>query len=174
LDYGLGYEHSFWEEERYALDVSLDYTYFSYPNFEHGKDDGQEIALSLSMPNLIPLGPSSLVPGYEIAYEWSGFQGGTDFDEGFIHTFGLSYAIPVPALIPSQEEQSIDLIWDIAYNAGYDGADPSWTHTTVGASTTFEYGDFYFTPALNYQWSFEDTMNDEDEFYASFSAGYRF
>ncbi|MEW6235852.1 MAG: hypothetical protein AB1656_10735 [Candidatus Omnitrophota bacterium] len=174
LDFGLGYERSFWEEERYALDISLDYTYFAYPNHHRSEVDGEEIALAVSMPNLIPLGPSILVPSYEMAYEWHGLEGGTNFDEGFIHTLGLSYAIPIPVLIPAQEEQAIDLSWNIAYNSGCYETDSSWTHTTIGASTTFEYGQFYFTPALYYQWSFEDTMNEEDEFYASFSAGFLF
>ena len=55
---------------------------------------------------------------------------------------------------------------------GYDDGD--WTHATVSASTTFEIGIFYVTPAIAYQFELDDAWNDEDELYGSLSSGFTF
>ncbi len=175
VDLYLGYGYTFFEEEQYALDTSITYTYFAFPKASHKADlDAQEIALSTSMPNLIPLGPSSLVPSYTMYYLWDGVQGETPNFDGFYHTFGLSYDIPIPALIPEQEEQAISLMWDITYNDGPFDTDSDWSYSTVGASTTFEWNNIYFTPGVYYQIELNDMVNDEDDFYAMFSVGYAF
>ncbi|HOL95021.1 MAG TPA: hypothetical protein PLH79_11800 [bacterium] len=179
LDYYLGSAQSFFEEEWYALDADIAWYYYDYPHSDsHAGDDGisdsQEIVLALSMPNLIPLGPSHLVPSYTVGYNWDGIQSGEDVDNGWIHTFGLAYDIPIPALIPGQEEAAISLGWDISYNDGMFESDSGWSHSTARVSTVFEWHGFSLTPALFYQWSFEDTVNLEDEFFASVSLNYAF
>lgn len=179
LDYFIGYEHRFLGEKRYALDMSVGYTYLDFPRSDSvsgydGIADAQEVALSVSMPNLLPLGPSSLVPSYVAYFEWDGIQNSDDLDEGWIHKIGLDYDIFFPALITDQEEQALSLSWEIKYNEGILGSDPDWSHTTFGLSTSFEWWGFSFTPSINYQLSFEDTVNKEDELYASFSLSYSF
>ncbi len=74
----------------------------------------------------------------------------------------------------TQEEQTLSLTWEITYNDGVYGSEADWSHSTGGLSTTFEWKGVAFAPAANYQWSFEDTVNDEDEFYASFGIAYSF
>jgi hypothetical protein len=69
------------------------------------------------------------------------------------------------------EEKVVSFSWDITYNSGVYGSKSGWSHTTVGVSTAFEWERFYFIPALHYQWSFEETVNDEDEFYMTLSLG---
>jgi hypothetical protein len=93
---------------------------------------------------------------------------------GWFHTLGLSYDLPIPALIPDQKEQSLSFSWDITYNDGALGSNPGWSHITVGVSTQFEWKEVYFIPAVRYQWSLEETVDPEDEFYATFSVGYKF
>lgn len=179
LDYYVGYARSFFEEEWYAIDADLAWYYYDYPHSDsHAGDDGisdsQEIVLALSMPNLIPLGPSNLVPSYTVGYNWDGIQSKEDVDNGWIHTFGLAYDIPIPALIPDQEEAAISLGWEISYNDGMFESDSGWSHSQAAISTTFEWKGFTLTPAVFYQWSFEDTVNPEDEFFASVSLNYAF
>ncbi len=103
LDLFLGYERSFFEEERYALDSYISYTYFAFPK-TNSDVDAQEIALGVSMPNLLPIGPSSLVPSYEFFIDWDGVQSEDKIDNGVFHTLGLSYDFPITALISTQEE----------------------------------------------------------------------
>lgn len=168
-----GYSRTFFEDEAYSLTVDFTYTYFTYIHLNNDID-AQEILLSLSFDQLIPLGPSYLVPGYEMAYDWAGVQSSDKVDNGFFHTFSLGYDIPVPALIPSQEEQAISLYSDLTYGDGAFETDSGFSYATLGVSTTFEWSGVYLTPALYYQFSFEDSVNDEDDFYAMISLGYTF
>ena len=173
VDLFAGYERSFFEEDWYALDSWISYTYFIYPKVNNDID-AQELGLGFAMPNLLPLGESALVPSYSIYYDWAGVQSSDKIDNGWFQVWGLSYSLPVPALIPSQETQAIDLSWDITYNDGVFGSDSCWSHSTIGVSTTFEWRNLYFTPAVNYQFSFDDSVNNEDELYALFSVGIAF
>ncbi len=173
LDYYLGYDHSFFEENRYAMEVSLLYTYFDFPN-DSSDVEAQEIAFGVSFPQLIPIGPSFLVPGYMAYFNAEGFSSNNLTDEGWFHDFGLSYSYPLPEIPVTQEEQSLDLEWVTTYNDGAFGTDAGFSHTTVSVSTTWEWRTLYFSPLLAYQWSFEDTVNDEDEFYALISTGISF
>ncbi len=179
LDYYLGYAHSFFEDQWYAIDADLSWYYYDFPKSDsHAGDDeisdSQEIGLVLSMSNLIPLGPSNLVPSYAVAYDWDGIQSREDVDNGWIHSFGLAYDIPIPALIPGQEEAAISLGWEIVYNDGMYGSDSGWSHSQATISTAFEWQGFTLNPAVFYQWTFEDTVNSEDEFFASISLNYAF
>jgi len=179
FDYYAGYERSILEEDRYALDTYIQYTYFDFPKSDSvpgddGVTDGQELALGFSMPNLFPLGPSFLIPSYEGDFEWVGIQPAEDADNGWIHTFGLSYDIPVPVLIPEQEDQSLSLSWSLSYNDGVFGSNSDWSHSTAALSTVSEWKGISFTPIIYYQWSFEETVNEDNEFYTSFSFDYYF
>ncbi len=173
VDLFAGYGRSLFADDWYALDAVFSYTYFIYPNINNDAD-AQEVLLGFSMPNLLPIGESALIPSYSIYYDWAGVQSSDKIDNGWFQVWGLSYSLPVPALIPSQEEQAIDLSWDITYNDGVFGSDSCWSHSTIGVSTTFEWRNLYFTPAVNYQFSFDDSVNDEDELYALLSVGIAF
>ena len=174
LDYIVGWNKTFWEDNYYALSLNTWWNYFDYYN-DHTGLESQEIALSLSLPNLIPLGPSKLVPHYTLYYDFDAFDAAKTLKDGFFHEFGLDYAIPIPALIPDQKEQAISLGWQVTYEDDvYVGVKSGFSHTTASISTTFEWKGFYFTPAVKYQWSLEDTMNPENELYGLFSIGYSF
>ncbi|MDP8242489.1 MAG: hypothetical protein P9L94_00300 [Candidatus Hinthialibacter antarcticus] len=173
IDFYLGYDHAFFEEEWYSLSVGVVYTYFSFPKL-NSQIDGQEIGLSFTFDQLLPIGPSVLVPSYTVYYEWDGIQSEEAIDNGFYHTFALGYDVPIPALLPEQEEQAISLMADVTYGDGpYDTAS-GFLYATVGASTTFEWNNFYLTPAVYYQFSFDDSVNDEDDLYTLISIGYSF
>lgn len=176
IDYYGGYKRDFFEDQWYAVSAYLVYTYYAYP-MTGDSGDAQEITAGVAFPNMIPLGPASLVPLYKSTYVWDGIQSESELDNGWMHTFGLTYDIPIAAWIPDQEEQSIHLLWDITYNDGFAGCYSAWSHSTVGVSTTLEWKGFYLTPAINYQWSFDEgpkSVNTEDEIYGGISIGYSF
>ncbi len=173
IDFYLGYERSFFTEQPYSLTVGLVYTYFSFPKV-NSESDGQEIAVSLAFDQLLPIGPSVLIPSYTVYYEWDGLQDEAAIDNGFYHAFALSYDVPIPALLPDQQEQAITLMADVQIGDGPIETAPGLLFSTIGASTTFEWNNIYFTPAVYYQFSFEDSVNDEDELYTLISVGFAF
>ncbi|MBZ0255055.1 hypothetical protein K8I31_03275 [bacterium] len=173
IDWYAGYARSFYEEEPYAFSIDMFYTYFSFPKI-NSQIDGQEVAFTVSLDNLLPIGPSTLAPSYTVYYEWTGMQGNGAIDDGFYHTFALSYDVPVPALIPDQEEQAITLMADATYGDGAYDTTSDWQYATIGASTTFEWKGIYLTPAVYYQFSFDDSVNNEDDLYTTISIGYTF
>jgi hypothetical protein len=172
LDYYIGYDHSFLEDERYAIDVSILYTYFDFP--KDSSAEAQEFGFGFSMPQLIPVGDSFLVPSYMAYFNTEGFSSNNSTEDGWFHDFGLSYSYTLPATPITQEEQTLDLEWMITYNDGAYGTDAGFSHTVVSMSTTWEWNVFYFSPMIAYQWSFEDTVNTEDEFYALIRTGVSF
>lgn len=172
LDYSLAYATTFFEEEAYALDFAVTYIYYDFPNTTSKYADGQEIGVEISFPNLLEIGPSFLVPSWYSGYLWPAHSGGPE--RGWHHVMGLAYDLPITPLLPGQDEQALSFSTDLTYNDGTFGSESGFSHATIGLSTTFEVGDFSITPSLNYQWSFEDTVNDEDEFWAGIGVTYSF
>ncbi len=172
IDYTIAYERSFFEDELYALDFGINYIFYDFPNANSDLSDSQEVGMSFALTGLPEIGPSPIVPSYYVAYLWAMSSGGPE--DGYYHIFGLSYDLPVPALIPDQEEQCLAFSADLTYNDGAFGVDSDFTHATIGVGTDFEYQGFTLSPFLNYQFSFEDAVNDEDDFYAGFTVSYAF
>ncbi|HQH73347.1 MAG TPA: hypothetical protein PK360_14835 [bacterium] len=172
----LGYECTLFQDEWYALYNYITYVYYTHPKTGNELDK-QELANGLSFPNLIPLGPSHLVPFVDTFFIWDGTQSSRNFDSGNIVVFGVSYAFPIPPLLGGQDKQDIDLRWDVTYNDGALNTNSAWSHTTLEAATTFKWNGLYFTPAVDVQFSLDDSplaVNSEDEVVASFTLGYRF
>ncbi|MBD3268171.1 hypothetical protein GF373_16020 [bacterium] len=173
FDYYISYGRSFFEDQVYAVDASVGYTYFDFP--KTSGFDASEVFLSVAFPSLIPIGPSTLVPSYTMYYDFEGFDSDQLTNiEGFYNTFGLSYSLPIKPFLKDQEEQSLDFMFDITHDDGVYGAQSDWSYSTIGVSTTYDYKGFYFTPGINYQFNLNDIVNTEDDFYATFSVGYAF
>jgi hypothetical protein len=173
FDYYISYGHSFFEDEQYAIDASIGYTYFNFP--KTSGFDASELAFGIAFPNLIPIGPSTLVPSYTLYYDFDGFDSDQLGEiDGVFNTFGLAYSLPFKPFFEWQEEQALDFMFDITYDDGVYGADSGWSYSTIGVSTTYEYKGAYFTPGAYYQFNIDDNVNPEDDFYATFSIGYAF
>jgi len=82
----------------------------------------------------------------------------------------------MPAALPDQKKQSLKIYVETYHNDGAQGlnVDPGWSHLATGMSTTFKILGFDFTPAINYQWTWEDTVNEENEFWFMFGISYQF
>lgn len=157
IDYTVSYGMTFLEDEAWAMDVGVNYIYFNFP--KGGRSDGfvdtQEIGVSIALPNLIPVGDSALVPSYYGAKLWP-----TDDDLGFdvfggYHVFALGYDMPLP-----ETDMVLNLFADLNYNDGIFGAMHEFTHSTIGASTSFDFDPITVTPFVNFQWTISDDFAD--------------
>lgn len=173
FDYLIKYGRLIGGEAPWAFLVHGYVDYWLYPNHPNaGQVDestgevtpdlkGWKFNGGVSFPNLLPLGPAKLVPGYGY-YFWTP-QDENTFEDGGVHELTLNYGLPVT------KGQSLDLGASLNYHDGVFGVEPGWSHATAQASTTFKAGVVKVTPSVNYQWSFEDSVNDEDEFWAALS-----
>lgn len=175
LDSTLYYAQTLFAEEAHAIDLGANFIYYDFPNVSSNGNDSMEVGGSIALPNLIPLGPANLVPSYYAGYLWPKDDDvGPVVDGGWFHIFALTYDLPIPALIPSQEEQALSFTADLQYTDGPLDYESGFSHNTAGVSTSFEWSYFSLTPYLNYQWSHEDTVNEDDEFWAGISLAFSF
>ncbi len=168
LDYYAGYSHSFWTDRRCAIAGQILYTYYDYPNSDSdpgndGVADTQDLMLKLAFPQLIPLGPANLVPSLSILREWAGAEGSHHVDDGWLHILALSYALPLADTAITQEGQTLDISLDATHNDGVFGSEAGWSHGTLTVGTGYAWGAVTIAPYVAYQASWEDTVNDEDE-----------
>ena len=101
-------------------------------------------------------------------------QSNSNIDESWFHDVGLSYNIALPESALTQDEQSLSLAWSLSFTDGAYDTDAVLSHSTINLSTAWEWEQFYFTPLLAYQFSMEDTVNHEDDFYVMISTGISF
>lgn len=174
LDYFLGYYFTLFEQEQYAIDMDIAYTYFHFPRQERSIDT-MEMAFAFKFPKLIsPLGKTSFTPYTTFYYGWS--QTGFGDVDGLWIKVGMDLEIMIPAFPSANEEQPLSMYIETYHNDGAQSfnSKPGWSHLAMGISTTFEWYEIGFTPGINYQWSWEDTINDEDDFWYTFGVSYSF
>jgi len=96
--------------------------------------------------------------------------------EGWMTTLGVSQSVNLCGLtFCGSDPLSLDLTADVWYNGGefVDGVDPGWSHATFGGSIPISLPhNFTFTAGVYYQLSMEDTVNPEDEWWATLSLEY--
>jgi hypothetical protein len=169
IDYTIAYGTMLFEEERYAMDVGLNYIYYDFPNAPSDESDTEEVGVSVAMPSLLRLGKSALVPSYYIGRLYPTTTAGPT--GGVFHILGLAYDLPIPG---PRGTRVISFSADTTYNTGAFDADAGWSHATFGISTAIPIGPVSVAPSVNYKASFEDTVNDEDELWAGLSVSYGF
>jgi hypothetical protein len=170
------YSNSAFADSAWATDYSVSWLYYDYYDNKSSDADLQEVVLSFSWPNL-PLG--GIVPSYTTGKLWptSSNAPGMRNIGGWVHVFGLGYDLKTSPIVPGTDEQVFSLIADLTYNDGYNGADVDhdWSHVTLGVSTSFDLGNnLTFAPAVYYQISMDDSVNDEDEVWTGLSLSYSF
>jgi len=165
IDFTLAYATSAFADERYAMDIGINYIYYDFPNLRSAAADTEEVGASVSMPSLLPLGGSSLVPSYYVGRLFPADEGGPT--GGIFHIAGLSYSLTMPVI--GGKERTIDFTAEAVYNDGAFDADSDWSHATFGVSTPIEVGPLCFTPFLSYQLSMDDTVNEDDEIWGGLS-----
>lgn len=170
FDYLVKYGRTLFADSPAAVNLHGYVDYWLYPNSatDGGADlEGWKFHGGVTLPNLLPAGPANLVPSYNY-YFWTPKDSG-GFEDGGVHELFLNYSPPLKTLLPAPDGQTLDLGASLNYHDGVFGVEPGWSHATAHLSTTFAVSRLKLTPSLNYQWSFEDTVNDEDEFWGAFS-----
>lgn len=177
----LYYGNSLFEGEAYATNYTVGWVYYNYPdnpragNAAAGVADMQEFFAALAWPDICPAG---IVPSYTVLRLWPSRSGSLiSGADGWIHILGLGYDLTMPPVIPGTTEQVLHLSAAAVYNDGAGAAtvDHDWSHGVLGVSTSFDLGNnLTFIPALYYQSSWDDSVNDDDETWVSLSVQYKF
>ena len=90
------------------------------------------------------------------------------FKSGGVHELYLKTSLPLPLPEGRGIPQSIGLMTTVNYHTGFLNVDSGWSHATATISTSAPLNDtFTWHSSINYQWSFEDTVNPDDEFWAT-------
>ena len=173
IDYYGGYYHSLCKDSWYAVDWDISYAYYYFPRYP-GDVDTYTIALELEFPKLITLlNISGLVP-YGAVYYGDSVEG--ESNDGLWIKLGVKYDLPIPPILTWQKEQALSIYMETFHNDGAQTAmvNPGWSHLATGISTTFKWHGFGFTPGINYQWSREETVNNENDFWYTLKLSYTF
>lgn len=176
LDYILYYGDSAFEDMSFSTNYTISWLYYDYTDAPTKDSDLQEFGVQFSWPNILPEG---IVPGYYVGKLWPAKSGSAVLKDvsGWIHVIGLGYDWTIPGILSDSTEQIVNLFADLTYNDGYASAnvDHDWSHATLGASTSFEIAEnLTFTPALYYQMTMDDSVNNEDEVWTGLSLTYQF
>ncbi len=183
------YQNVLWSGEPLATNFRLGYVYYYYPKTNSGlTQDLMEGHVILSWPNLLPI--QGLQPSYAFAYMWPGRSNhwaqiaNPTFDDdskGMFQILMLDYAFTIAPLLSWMDDQVIKLHSELVWNGGLSplGAkvNSGLSDAVIGISTDFAFGaarNIVLTPAFYYQFSLEDTVNPEDEAWASISLKYAF
>ncbi len=186
-DYTAYYQNRLFVDKPYATNYRVDYVYYNYPQRpSHGSNsiDLQEINAIFSWPNILPV--KGLVPTYVLVKLWPSSSGtmigarspsgGTA--SGFAHIFMLDYGLPITCPIIGGD-RTLNLHSEFIYNDGVSpigtNVDHDWSNAVFGISTVFDLGhNFSLTPAVNYQSSWDDSVNPDDECWVTLNAKYTF
>lgn len=158
VDFYAGYYLTLWERKPYALDLDVSYTYYYFP-MQKRIEDSHEVAMALKLSEVIPqTGRTKIVPYSTFYYSWS--PKGNEYDTFWVK-LGSECRVTVEALIPQQKEQTLIFYAETFHNDGYKTLEvtPGWSHIATGFKTTFQRHGIGFTPGLNYQRTFNDTVN---------------
>lgn len=182
-DYMLCYSRDVLSGSVAALNIHGYVDYWSYPNDAFAQDKfgndmasrakaGQKYHAGVSALNLLPLAGSHLVPSYNYYY-WNPNRFDT-FENGGRHEFVLQYGHDIPTFIPGAKKQSADVTGAVSYHDGVFGKGTGWSYSTAGVATSADLLGGTYSLGLNYQWSYDATIDDEDEYWATLSAQYKF
>ncbi|MCP4261131.1 MAG: hypothetical protein GY774_27040 [Planctomycetes bacterium] len=186
LWFTLTYSSSCLEYETYATNYTIAWTYIDFPENNSSLVDVQEIAATLSWPEICPTG---IVPSYTLVRMWKAESGRpsspaaaaglpTSDISGWVHIAGFGYDLPIEDLLPDLPEQILHLSSAFVWNdgAGAIGVDHDLSHSILGVTTDFDLGNnLTLTPGVYHQHTFERTVNgDKDVTWATVGVKYAF
>jgi hypothetical protein len=190
-DYTLYYQNSLFAKEPAATQFRFGWVYYDYPELNEDESlNLQEAHLLLSWPSILPV--QGLCPTYELIKMWPAKSDSVlpDSASGWMHIFMLDYGFALPGMAP-RTRTLVKLHSEIIYNDGltitparprndwtvvHPNPDHDWSNAVFGVSTDLEViKDFVFTPAVYYQTTLNNTINeDDDEVWATLNLRYTF
>lgn len=182
-DYMLVLSRTFGKDHPYAVDVHGYADLWDYPNGEFTQDKnkndiearrkyGQKYHAGFSLKELCPVAGSFLVPSYNY-YFWTPIDADS-FDQGGRHELCLDYGHDLPLFIPGATKQKVSVGGAINYFDGVLGVEPGWSHSVASLGSSAEIAGVTYTAGINYQWSYEDTLDKENECWGTIGAAYTF
>lgn len=174
FDYTLAYAGTAYESCPWRTDYSVGYRYYDFIDTSSKDNDVMEVFLTGEMPDLMDNG---IVPHFGVFQMWparSGADGAAHAYSGTIYLMGFNYGFT----LDSAPEYPMTFGWDIVYNDGTGGSsvDHDWSHMvwSLTTSMTCPFTGAQVTPGIYYQNSFEDSVNTQDELWASLSYSFAF
>lgn len=181
MDFSLYFANEVYEGESYTTDYKVGWVYYSYPDEPREAKDMQEFFAQFAWPQICPAG---LVPSYTIIRMWPSKSDSSVSDNGgWAHIFGLGYDWDLAKLDPEAAGMVLHLSTELVYNDGFapgtvstgSSVDHDWSHMLFGVSMDFDIIDnLTYTPAVYYQASMDDSVNNEDETWVAISMKYKF
>jgi len=153
LDFTLDYSTSFPN----GAGLSLGLIYYTFPNqddFDASDHTTPEIYASFSP------GTPYLAPTLTLYYDFN-------LGDDLYATFGIDHSVEAG-------EGSVGASAVLAYNNGQFGANSGFSHIELGVNAAIPAGALEIAPSVTFIGVFEDTVNPDNEFFFSLSAGWSF
>ena len=178
MNYTLAYSNSIMEDV-YATNYKVGWRYYDFYDTDRPSADNnmQEVFVEFNMQNIIGNG---LTPRGAVYQMWPNSGGGANSSAGgTIMSVGVGYDFT----LEQAPELPMTVTWDIVYNGGAGAPTEGggtlvagdvvhdWSHQVFGLSTVLDCPgtDGKIVPAIYWQNSFEDSVNDSDELWAGLS-----
>lgn len=179
LDFFVIYGHEFSSRTWHAIHLHGFFDYWVYPQpnvvddgFGHTIElpglRGNKLHVGFSLPQLVPLLGSYLIPAYNVYY-WLYWEGNRKdrFQGGARHEVLLRYTREVGRWILGTSSS-------LNFNDGAFGVQAGWSHWVAQIYSGFYAWDCYFSGTLNQQWSFQKTVDPRNEFWPTLSVSKTF
>jgi len=180
-DFFVMYSRDFLKDSPYKINLHGYYDYWVFPNTQPVQDSfgdtistarkqGNKFQAGFSMPQLIPLAESFLVPSYNAYYLHYWEQDREDlYRGGTHHELLVEFFRGIPTFIPRATYQYAGMTAGTNYYDGAFGIKPGFSHTTASLVTGLYAFNSIFETTVNQQWSYEDTVNPDDELWTTLS-----
>lgn len=175
------YSKDLFLESALATNVHAYYDYWQFPNsrptldgygntISSGKKQGNKFNTGVSAIRLIPVAGSYIVPSYDLFYQRYWALNRADlYQGGFLHQAKLEYSNALPRFLPGAKWQYYGLASTATYNAGAFAVRPGWSHVTGTILTGVYALGAIFELSVNRQWTFEHTVNRQNELWTTLS-----
>ena len=169
--YGAYWRSSFFDDQSYKTTCKVTWYYHNYIDEPRDKGNKNEWILDVAWPKILPGG---FVPKYTTWYMYPGGSGWQNRNcSGWLHRIELGYDLNIPEI----SEQPLHLSAAAWYRDGMGGGtkDHDWSQATFGVSTNYKLAEnLSFIPALYYQSSWDNSVNEHDELYCKLTMRYKF
>jgi hypothetical protein len=145
--------------------------YYYYPNWRLSTDknnkkidkkfDGLKTLVGLSFNKAITFDGEPIIPTYKY-YHWFTHQSDL-YQEGGLHEFSLRYTHDLSFFYESKIKTRLGLLALLNYHTGFFGVESGISNTQLSADLSFNLSDIIINASLNQQFSYEDSVNSEDE-----------